>query len=214
MCMFSIYKIHDNSTGRLCFADGDPGSLNQWSLMHLINTIAPGTFADIPADNRFYAAIDYGRTIEDKSDPLQVLWPLGLNSQQLAPAKIFLNYPPYVNTSHYFITIYGNSDVKPAIGILGMFGTETLGMAIDQLRCLAKLKYLKFPLVPWNIEDFRANVNDACRQIIDEAVSSNRFTEEIKNVQHLIQFVTEMSQSNSSIVENWCPVATELAANL
>lgn len=185
--------------------------------MHLINSVVPGTFTDsytAHSTNTFYAAINYGRTIADNSDPLRVLWPssLGLSSQLPPPAKVLLNFPPYANTSLYFIEKYGESEQKPVIGILGMFGTETLGMAIDQLECLAKLKFIGFSLVPWEIDEFKTNVNDACREIIDQAVSSSGFTEELENVEHLIQFVTELSQNPN--IKDWCLTTTTVLAKL
>ena len=70
-----------------------------------------------------------------------------------------------------------------------MFGSDTLSMTIDRLKCIAKLKYVGFKLVPWNIDDFKASVNNACDNRIEQAVSSNGFTNELTNVEKLIEFV-------------------------
>ncbi len=55
-----------------------------------------------------------------------------------------------------------------------MFGSDGLSMTIDRLKCIAKMKYLGFKLIPWNIEDFKESVNDACDDRIEQAVSYRR----------------------------------------
>ncbi len=222
MCVYNYTVITSNNycvshlyvyTEKSCFDDG-VGSLNEWSLEHLINTVSPNTFVNAPmTGNSYYATIDYGRSLNFDSDPLRVLFSssLGLN-QSPPPDKVLLNFPPYANTSLYFIGTFGNSEHKPAIGILGMFGSDTLSMTIDRLKCIAKLKYMGFKLIPWNIDDFKASVNDACDNRIEQAVSSNGFTNELTIVEKLIEFVTEMSQNPN--VQNWCLTTPTVLANV
>ena len=205
---FVFLHLH---TEKSCFDDGN-GSLNEWSLEHLINTVSPNTFVDAPAGNPYYATTDYGRTLNTDSDPHRVLFSSSLRLGRFPPPeKILLNFPPYMNTSLYFIGTFGSSNQKPTIGILGMFGIDSLGMTIDRLKCIAKMKYLGFKLIPWNIDDFKESVNDACDDRIEQAVSSNGFTDELTNVEKLIQFVTEMSQNPN--VQNWCLTTPTMLAN-
>ncbi len=199
-------------TEKSCFDDGN-GSLNEWSLEHLINTVSPNTFVHAPGGDLYYATTDYGRTLNTDSDPHRVLFSSSLRlGRSPPPEKILLNFPPYMNTSLYFIGTFGSSNHKPAIGILGMFGSDGLSMTIDRLKCIAKMKYLGFKLIPWNIDDFKESVNDACDDRIEQAVSSNGFTDELTNVEKLIQFVTEMSQNPN--VQNWCLTTPTMLANI
>ena len=183
------------------------------SLKYLINSVFH-IFDEAPV-NKFYGTVNYGEKLAENTDPVKLFWSGSgnLDVSSTYPSKIWLNYPPYVNSSHYLISSYQDRAEKPTIEILGMFSVEEVSETIEQFKCLAKLKHLGFKLVPWDTQDFRANLDQQhCKQLVDEAVNTNGFTEQHKVVEELLDHVNEMSQNPN--IGTWCPVATTMLAKL
>lgn len=194
-----------------CISGGTDPTLTELTLKHLINSVFH-IFDDAPV-NMFYATADYGKSLVKSTDPLVLFWSGYLNVEETRPSKIWLNFPPFINSSHYLMITYADTVPKPTLEILGTFGGEDLSSTIEQLKCLAKLKHLGFKFQPWDIQDFRDHMNEMhCKGFIDQAVSTSSFTEEIEVVRELLNHVKDISENPN--IEEWCPIPTSMLAKL
>ena len=185
------------------------GTLTEATLKSLINSVYP-VFDDAPATLKtFFGTTDYGKNLVENGRSLRVLQ----SDKAISKTRIWLSFPPFINSSENLNKTYKDMKLKPTIEILGTFPVAEVNETVEQFKCLANLKSHGFNFVPWNIRDFKRHMDrENCKARLSDAEASPGFAEQMRVLKKLLDHVNELSENPN--VSKWCPESSPTLAKM
>ena len=185
--------------------------MTQEDLQQVINTveIVFGTRSTL----KTFVTVEYGSSMYSEFEPLIALILLysnyeGPSNSKTLPDKLWMSKSPCPACAKRIISDYHKEEVKPTVYVASLFTGNNFIESLESLKCLVKLMYLNYTVLPWDWNEFREHLhNEDCRNAIGIALENEGFVEKQKELLTVLEFAQELTRLPENIIEDWCPVA-------
>lgn len=157
-----------------------------------------------------YIAVDYGSTIYSEFEPLISLFLLFSQfdnpaNQNSLPDTLWMSRSPCPGCAKRIMADYNKHSIKPTIHVASFFTGNNLEQTVESLKCLAKLKFLNYTVLPWDWNEFRDNLhNEDCKNAIGIAQENEDFLKKQSELLKILQFAEDLTQMPEDVLETWC----------
>ena len=174
-------------------------------LKRMINTVHV-IFGTLPTQETFIH-IDYGDRVFSSHNPIHACNKLfdAVEINNIAkPRSLWMSQSPCLLCAKTLIVEYSKPDsIKPTLQIASIYMGNSLVDTVDSLKCMAKMIYLNFTILPWEWMEIRNSLNRTdCIDTIHTALQDPDFKAKQTVLQTLIEFIHDLSFSLE--VSTWC----------
>ena len=202
--MYTVHVCHTTGPKQTFCIDSrtNASSLTLDNLTRMINTVDL-VFGSLPTHDT-YLATNFGERIFSARDHTQAYFKLFETIKNPKPDRIWMTQSPCLVCAKRLISEYSNPDsIRPTLHIASIYTGNSLLDTVESMKCLAKMVYLNFTILPWDWMEFRGNIDHAdCIDSIDVALKHSGFNEKRMTLSILLDFIHELAMNPQ--VSTWC----------